>query len=181
MQVDPRGRNVEVTDANGNKAYTIYDDVNHQTITFPGWNAATHTTTGPVVVSGEYWPASGAGAGQQTVYDQALTTSATPTWDSTTNAPTGIGALSSANIQSLSRQLTNNGGQVIESDAYFSMAGISYSAAYAQLGASSNDSSTGNYHATLMHYDDRGREDMVTAPTGTITYSGHDGLGRVYT
>ncbi|HZL38068.1 MAG TPA: hypothetical protein VFC78_22320, partial [Tepidisphaeraceae bacterium] len=71
MQVDPRGRDTEVTDANGNKAYTIYDDVNHQTITFPGWNATTHTTTGPVVVSGEYWPASGAGAGQQTVYDQA--------------------------------------------------------------------------------------------------------------
>jgi hypothetical protein len=108
-----------------------------------------------------------------------LTSSAVPTYDGTTNAPTGAETISAANIQSLSRSLTNKANQVIETDDYFSMAGITYSQSTAKLGSSSNISTTGNYHATTYGYDGEGNNNRVLAPTGTITRTIYDNLGRV--
>ena len=68
---------------------------------------------------------------------------------------------------------------MIESDAYFSLAGVTYSQATAQLGSSSNNSASGNYTATQYGYDAAGRQDRILEPTGTIQRTVYDGLGRV--
>ena len=163
----------------GNVTYTVYDDANHEVRTYPGWDPVTHTTTGPIEVTREYRPAAGAPTGEQAVYDETLTSDATPTYNATTNAPTGLETIDAGNIVSLTREITNNAGQVIETDQYFSLAGVTYATATATLGSASNDSSTGNFYATLDSYDQLGRLDRVESPTGTITSTVYDGLGRV--
>src|SRR5665213_1476368 len=179
MQVDPLGRETEGTSPNGNVTFTVYRDQYHEVRVYPGWNSTSHTTTGPIEVSRGYWPAANAPTGQQTEYSESLTSSATPGYDGTTGNPNGSETIDQTNIQSLSRQLTNGGGQVIEDDAYFSMSGITYSQAVAQLGTSSNDSSTGNYDATLLGYDHAGRPNRTVSPTGTIQRTVYDVLGHV--
>src|SRR6202035_4734276 len=87
--------------------------------------------------------------------------------------------LISSNIQSLSRSLTNNAGQVTEDDSYFSLAGITYSRSSAPLGTASNNSASGNYHATTYGYNEVGLQDRAVEPTGTIDRTVYDNLGRV--
>jgi RHS repeat-associated protein len=178
--VDSLGRTTKQTDPNGNITYTVYNDPGHETRVYPGWHLAgsTWTTTGPIQVTREHRPAAGAPAGQQTVYDETLTSSATPTVNGS-NQPTGQEAIDQTNIQSLSREITNDAGQMVEEDDYFSLAGVTYAQATPQLGSSSNDSATGNYHATLYHYNSRGWQDKVVDPTGTTTRTVYNGLHRV--
>src|SRR5207245_1811708 len=109
-----------------------------------------------------------------------LTTTAAPTIDST-GLPTGTETIDASNIASLVRDITNNAGQMVEEDDYFSLSGTTYVTATPQLtsATASNDSSAGNYHKTLYHYDQRGRQDKITSPTGTITRIIYDGLGRI--
>ena len=59
MQVDALGRTIEETDPDGNVTCTVYNDAAHEVRTYPGWNSTTHTTTGPIEVQREYWPAAG--------------------------------------------------------------------------------------------------------------------------
>jgi RHS repeat-associated protein len=178
-QVDALGRTTEETDPDGNVTYTVYNDPGHETRVYPGWHqvGSNWVTTGPIEVSRHYRPAAGASSGQQTVYDETLTSSATPVVSS--GVPTGLETIDQTNIQTLSRTLTNNGGQNSEQDDYFSLSGITYGQATAVLGSSSNNSATGNYHQTLYGYDSRGLQNRVQAPTGTITRTVYDGLGRV--
>ncbi|AGA25728.1 RHS repeat-associated core domain-containing protein [Singulisphaera acidiphila] len=178
-EVDGLGRTIKEIDPNGNVTYIVFNDAQHEYRIYRGWNATTHTTTGPIEVIREYRPVAGAPAGQQAVYYEVLTTNASPTFNLVTGAPTGQEIINGSNIQSLRRDITNSGGQIIESDVYFSFAGLTYSVSTAQLGAASNNSTTGNYHADIYHYDQRGRLDRVLNPTGTITRTVHDDLGRV--
>jgi YD repeat-containing protein len=62
---------------------------------------------------------------------------------------------------------------------YFSLAGVTYASATAYLGSSSNDSSSGNYHATAYGYDDRGRQNRTVTPSGTIYRTVYDAWDRV--
>jgi hypothetical protein len=48
--VDSQGRPTEETDPNGNVNYIVYDDINHETRTYIGWNSSTLTATGPTEV-----------------------------------------------------------------------------------------------------------------------------------
>ena len=66
-----------------------------------------------------------------------ITSSATPTYDTITNAPTGQETIDATHIQSLVRQITSNSGQVIETDRYFDLADLTYDAATTQLGTAS--------------------------------------------
>ena len=127
MQVDALGRTVEETDPDGNVTCTVYNDAAHEVRTYPGWNSTTHTTTGPIEVQREYWPEAGAPAGEQTMYEETLTSSATPTYNATTNLPTGQETIDQTNIQSLARSLLDDAGQVVEADRYFSLTGVTYS------------------------------------------------------
>lgn len=173
--VDGLGRTTQETDPNGNVTYTVYNDTNHEARVYPGWNSTSHTTTGPIQVSRTFYPT---GSGQ-TLYDETLTSSAVPSYNGTTNAPTGTETIDASNIQTLSRGLTNKAGQLIESDDYFSMSGVTYSQTAATLGSSSNTSDSGNYHATTYGYDGEGNQNRMLAPTGTITRTIYDNLARI--
>lgn len=69
--------------------------------------------------------------------------------------------------------------QVIEELAYFNVSGLTYSATNAWMGTASNNSASGNYHSTKYKTSARGWAERVLDPTGTITRSVTDGLGRV--
>jgi RHS repeat-associated protein len=159
--VDALGRPVKVTDPNGNATYTVYKDANHEVRVYPGWNGT--TTTGPTQVTRE-------DRTHDPSYTESFTMSATP--HLTGGVPDGTEAY--AFLQSLSRTITSKGGQVQETDNYFNLGGVPYSTNL-YLGTAGT-----NYYATLYTYDDpRGWRDRVLAPTGTISRTVFDVLGRV--
>lgn len=175
MEIDDLGRTTKLTDPNGNVTYTVFKDAAHETRVYRGWQAATNAPTGPIEVTREYRPGVGASSGQRTVYTEFLTSSATPSVSS--GRPTGTETIDEGNIQSLMRRITNDAGQMIEADSYFSMSGITYGQADAQLGSFSNDTSSGNYHRTLTDYDSRGRVKRTESSSGTITRYLYDARG----
>jgi len=75
-------------------------------------------------------------------------------------------------IQSLARDYTDTAGRLVESDRYFSLAGVTYATTKFPGTAGTN------YDATVYGYDDRGRLDRVLNPVGTITDVIYDSLGR---
>jgi YD repeat-containing protein len=159
--VDALGRPVKVTDPNGNVTYTVYNDANHEVRVYAGWNGT--TTTGPTQVTRE-------DRTHDPSYTETFTMSATP--HLTNGVPDGTEPY--AFLQSLSRTITSKGGQVQEKDDYFNLGGVPYST-NTYLGTAGT-----NYYATLYTYDDpRGWQDRMQGPTGTITRTVYDGLGRV--
>lgn len=177
MQVDGLGRTTKLTDPKGNATYTVYKDADQEIRTYRGWHqdGLNWAPTGPIEVYRVFQngtPDSGVGR----VYYETLTTSAVPTVAN--DAPTGQEAITAANIQSLTRQLTNVAGQIVEVDEYFSLSGLTYSQTSLRLlGAASNDSSTGNFHRYDIGYD-RDSVKRVKNASGTITRTVRDGLGR---
>ena len=161
-EVDSLGRTVKSTDPNGNITYTVYDDVNHSTRTYVGWNTATLAPTGPITVSRR--DLSG-------TYTESLTYSAVPAVDAQ-GRPTGTEPIT--NMQSLTRSLVNAAGQVIAVDRYTNLDGLTYSTATATLGLEGV-----NYLRTRYAYNDQGQVERVQNPAGTITISTFDGLGRL--
>jgi RHS repeat-associated protein len=159
--VDVLGRPVKVTDPNGNITYTVYNDANHEVRVYPGWTGT--ATTGPTLVSRE-------DRSHDPSYTETFTMSATP--HVTNGQPDGSEAY--AFLQSLARTIASKGGQVQETDDYFNLGGVPYSSS-TYLGTAGT-----NYYATLSTYDDpRGWLDRVQAPTGTISRTVFDVLGRV--
>jgi YD repeat-containing protein len=161
-EVDSLGRITKATDPNGNITFTVYDDVNHATRTYVGWNASTLTTTGPIQVSRR--DLSG-------TYTESLTYSAVPAVDAQ-GRPTGTEPIT--NLQSLTRSLMNAAGQVIAVDRYTNLDGLTYSTATATLGLQGE-----NYLRTLYAYNNQGQVDRIQNPAGTITISTYDGLARL--
>jgi len=159
-EVDGLGRTTKYTDPLGNITYTVYKDTNYEVRTYPGWNTATNLPTGPTQVSRYDRPGS---------YSESLTMTATPAVDAG-GRPTGAEAISS--LQTLSRSYTNNSGQVTHSDEYFNLSGVTYSTA-ANLGTENT-----NYYRTRFAYDDRGLQERVQLPTGTIERTVYDNLRR---
>jgi RHS repeat-associated protein len=88
----------------------------------------------------------------------------------TNNKPDGTEAIS--NLQTLSRAYTNSAGQVVRKDGYFNLSGVTYSTA-ANIGTLNT-----NYYEESLGYDARGWLTRDVTPTGTITRTVHDGLGR---
>ena len=121
--VDLQGRTTKMTDPNGNITYIVYDDIDHWTKTYTGWNASTDLPTGPVEMTREDWA-------------HGYTETLTYTWTGSgglpvdgSGVPTGAEDIttSNAHIQSLSRDYTNDAGQVVRSDRYFNLSGVTYS------------------------------------------------------
>lgn len=168
--------------------YIVYNDtyagnpntdlqgIRNEVRVYDGWNSTTNAPTGPIEVTRTYRPLANS---YGLVYTETLTSSATPTVLS--GVPTGQETLDQTNIQSLSRTLTNDAGQVTEVDVYSSLSGLTYSsAAYHVSGAVAGSSTgAGNYSATSTTYDSEGRPLRVTDPNGTITQDTYDGLGQV--
>ena len=113
------------------------------------------------------------------MYEETLTASATPTYDATTNLPTGQETIDQTNIQSLSRSLLDDAGRWSWSISYLSLTSVIYSTASPYLGTASDDTASGNYFATLYGYNIEGRSDRVQDPSGNITDTVYDALGRV--
>ena len=150
MIVDSLGRATKVHDPNGNDTYTVYLDTAHERRVYPGFSAG--ATTGPIQVEREYRPT---GTGQ-TLYVESMTVAVSPSLNGS-SLPSGLETFSASDIRSLSRSLTNNAGQVVERDEFFSMSGLTYSQSSAYMSATASDhSNSGNYHATLTDFDTRG-------------------------
>jgi RHS repeat-associated protein len=167
MQVDGLGRAMQETDPLLHVTYTIYDDPTHQARVYPGWNSGSSLPTGPTQVVREVRPAA---SSQNPFFFETLTMSAVP--NLTNGVPDGTESIGS--LQTLSRTITNNAGQVTEADAYRDLSNLTYSTASIQLGMAGV-----NYYATQYAYDQRGRRYRVLAPTGTITRTDYDSLSRV--
>src|SRR5262249_37125187 len=149
VTVDSLGRTTKLTDPAGEVTYTVYIDTNYEVRTYAGWNSTTNLPTGPIQDSREDRPGS---------YEENLTFTAKP--HLTNGVPDGTETI--ANIQSLSRSYTNAAGQMVRSDAYFNLGGVTYSTA--QYTGTLNV----NYYSTVYDYDDRGRQDKVQSAAGTI-------------
>ncbi|MFM7518996.1 MAG: hypothetical protein ACKO9B_00845, partial [Planctomycetota bacterium] len=160
-EVDGLGRGVKVTDPRGNVTYRVFDDVAHAVRTYVGWNAATLSPTGPIFLSRQ--DVSG-------TYSETLSFAAVPAVDAA-GRPTGAEAIT--NVQSLSRSLVNVAGQMVASDRYTTLAGVSYSTE-ATLGSAGN-----NYLRTTTAYGKQGKVERVETPSGTITHHVYDGLARL--
>jgi RHS repeat-associated protein len=159
-QVDALGRTTKVTDPNGNVTYKTYNDPNHETRVYRGWNSTTNLPTGPTEDYREDRPGS---------YVETLTMTATPHLNGS-GQPDGTEAVSG--LQTLSRSYTNLAGQTVADDAYFNLSGVTYSTA-AHIGTLNT-----NYYETTYGYDNRGRQNSTTTPTGTLYATDFDGLDR---
>jgi hypothetical protein len=160
MTVDSLGRTTKLTDPLGQVTYTVYIDTNYEVRTYAGWNSTTNLPTGPTMDSREDRPGS---------YMESLTMSATP--HLTSGAPDGTEAI--GNVQALSRSYANSAGQMVRSDSYFNLSGVTWSTTK-YIGTQNT-----NFYTSLYDYDHRGRQNRVQLPTGTINRTVYDGLSRV--
>src|SRR6202011_5209535 len=85
----------------------------------------------------------------------------------------GDDAITTGNLRTLSRTYFNNAGQSVRTDAYFSMAGMTYNL-LPNVGTQN-----ANYYTTLYAFDNSGRQNQTITPNGTIYLQTFDGLGRV--
>jgi hypothetical protein len=161
MEVDDQGRTTKETDPNGNITYTVYNDTDYEVRVYRGWDSTTHVPTGPT----EVYRQDRAGS-----YSEMLTMSATPDVDGS-GRPTGTEAIS--DVLTLSRSYSNVAGQVIYSDDYFDLSGLTYSIS-TTLGTENT-----NFYRTRYDYTQGGWQNRVELPTGTIERTVYDGLGRV--
>jgi RHS repeat-associated protein len=158
---DNLGRTTKVTYPNGRVDYTVFDDDAHEVRMYSGWDSTNNLPTGPTMVSRE---------NRALGYTETLTMSATPNVSS--GRPTGTESISG--IQTLSRSVVNAAGQVIATDQYFNLTGVTYSTSSVTLGTEGT-----NYYRTEYFYDHRGRLKKTLTPTDTIYRTVYDGLGRV--
>ena len=165
MIVDGQGRATKTTDSNGNVTYAVYNDPAHEVRTYRGWNATTGRPTGPTEVWREDRPGS---------YTEMLTMAAAPAVSGSAGSYVPTGTESIFGIESLSRSYTNAAGQTVSDDQYFNLAGVDYSQNKALTGAVQDQ----NYYRTTYSYDDRGRLKQTVDPTGTVSRTDYDGLGR---
>ena len=206
-KVDALGRTLIQTDPNGNRTFTVYDDINHAVYTFSalagsldssGNGTVTSATSTPVPVqvtrtdipyhytlgnttyNGSYDESMNFSfTGNLTVSDYQITLPGYSTSNPALVNLIGNGTSGSPQftIQSLSRTLYNTVGQTIEADAYSSITNTTY------LATSTNSpysgTSTTNFNATLYGYDGQGRQNKVTTPNLTITRTLYDARGNV--
>ena len=157
--VDALGRPTQETSPGGNVTYVVYNDPAHEELIYRGWNATTGTPTGPTQVYRD---------DRGNSYVEVFTMSAAP--HLTNGAPDGTEAVSG--LQTLTRAYTNAAGQTVTVDSYFNLSGLTYTTAV--MGTAGV-----NFYQTQYAYDSRGRQNRVVSPTGTITRTVYDGLGRV--
>jgi YD repeat-containing protein len=169
-QVDGLGRTTKLTDPNGNITYTVYKDAAHEVRTYPGWQSSSNLPTGPTIITREDFSHSYEDTVNSPSYTETLTIStARPLSNGQAD---GSETFTMSAVQALSRSYTSAGGQVYRTDEYFSPSGLSYSTDL-YIGTAGT-----NYYSTLYAYDAAGRLYHTISPTGTITVTDYDGLGR---
>jgi YD repeat-containing protein len=162
-EVDDQGNATEQTDPDGNITYYTYDYPDHIYRVYPGWHQVpgtnTYTTTGPVQVTEDNWADS---LTDQLTYDPGALAESVPD-----------GSDPITNVQTLTRTSVDASGQTVESDQYFNLSGLTYSAT-PNLGTAGL-----NYYPTTYGYNVLGYQNEVTSPTSTITQNTYDSLGRL--
>jgi hypothetical protein len=159
FQVDALGRTTEETSPGGSITYYVYLDPEHEERIYQGWNSSTGTATMPTVVIRE--DASG-------TYTEELTMTATPNLNSD-GRPNGTEAIS--DLQTLTRDYTNDAGQVVSEYDYFNLGGLSYS-------TGTMGTVNVNYYQTNYDYDSAGRLVRTQTPNGTIYRTVYNSLGE---
>jgi RHS repeat-associated protein len=162
-----------------------------------GWNASTHTltfspafssatttstafivagTTGPIQISLQYRAAANS---TNWSYSESISIAAAPHLASD-GTPDGTESITSSNIAALSRSFVNAAGQTICSDSYFDFTGLTYSQTVGTSSGMPADIGTAgtNFYRTTYGYDTAGRQNKTVSPTGTITRTVFDALGR---
>ncbi len=158
-ETDSLGRTTKSVDPLGLISYTVYNDITKEIRSYAGWNTTTNTSTGPTMVRRDDW-ANG--------YSESITMSASPTVVG--GRPTGTEAISG--IQTLSRSYRNPAGQTTYSDAYFDLAGVTYTTAV-NIGTLNT-----NFYRTQTVYDKQGRQTKTISAAGTIMRTEFDAMGR---
>src|SRR5262245_34056195 len=158
-ELDDQGRATKITAPNTNVTYVVYKDASHETRTYV-WNTAAGTSIGPTMVSRE---------DRDLSYTETLTMSATP--NQTGGRPDGTEAISG--VQTLSREVLNEAGQVVFRDEYFNLTGITYSDSSVTLGTSGT-----NYNRTQLSYGKLGDLERTQTPSGAIYRTVFDGQHR---
>jgi RHS repeat-associated protein len=158
-QVDAQGRTVKETSPDGNITYYVYLDAQHEERIYQGWNSSTGTPTGPTEVILD-----DAADG----YTETFTMTAVPNLNPD-GTPNGTEAISG--LQSLTRDYTNDAGQVIAEDSYFNLGGLAYTAGV--MGTLNV-----NYYQTQYGYDNRGRLVRTQTANGTIYRTVYNSLSE---
>ncbi len=158
-QVDDQERTTKEASPDGNVTYYVYLDAQHEERIYPGWNASTGTPTGPTEVIRQ-----DAADG----YTETLTMTAAPNLNPD-GTPNGSEAISG--LQSLTRDYTNDAGQVIAEDNYFNLGGLAYSTG--MMGTLNV-----NYYQTQYSYDSGGRLTRTQTANGTIYRTVYNSLGQ---
>jgi RHS repeat-associated protein len=163
MEADALGRVTRLQDPRGSVSYTVYRDAFHEVRHYGGWTGT--ATTGPTLVVRERRPQQ---AGQR-LYVETLSMTATPA----IAAGRPLGTESIAGVQSISRSYTNAGGQVVDQDRYFNLAGL------ASVDAHTLGTLGTHYYRVSLGYGARGLVHRVVNAEGTIQRLVHDGLDRI--
>ena len=159
QEVDSFGRPTKQTAPGGVESFTIYNDSDHEVRQYAAWNDSQNRPMGLTSVSRE---------DRERGYVESLQIAATP---ATANGePTGTEAID--NVVSLSRTHMTPNGQVDHSDAYFNLAGLSYTTSL-NLGTEGV-----HFLRTRYGYGELGEVNRVESAAGTIYQTVHDGLGR---
>jgi hypothetical protein len=168
LETDSLGRTTKVTAPNGTVHYTVYNDTADEVRSY-AWDPATNEPVGPVQVTRE---------DRGLKYTESFTFTAPPTytWPAAPDGSEPIGT-----VHSLSQSIVNDAGQVVATDQYFDLTGVTFSQATATLGTEWDPSNptVGNYYRTEYAYTNRGWLNREVSPAGTITRFVHDGPGRV--
>jgi len=164
--LDALGRPTKVTDSSGSITYFTYNDPGHEMRSYPGWNSATNSPTGPTVISRENWTGN---------YREKLSISTSPSMSG--GIPTGLETPQTVDVQSLHREILNGNFQTINVYDYISIPQPGASYAYNSSPVIPGVTAA-NYALSTYAYDGRGRLNQETDATGTITSTLFDVLSR---
>jgi RHS repeat-associated protein len=187
-EIDSLGRTIKMVDPKGNITYTVYNDAANEVRTYRGWDATNKRPTGPVEFSrseliGAYTHDSNTYYGTYTEYltysvfgSLEVDGSGRPIGDENINgSDSGLGFVYTTTLQTLSRSLSNAGGQLIMRDQYTDFTGTTYTTSTYELSGADDD----NFNRTEYVYNQRGLQSRVLDAEGMVTRTVYDKLGRV--
>ncbi len=170
--VDDFGRTTKSTDPFGVSTFYFYNDKTLETRVYPGYvfDSATGTTSSlglPTQIS-----RTDLARGYVESITASPVASGAPTGSEgiVTNTGTGL------KILSMSRAYANLAGQITDTYDYFDFTNLTYSTNV--MGTVASATIPGNFYRTLLSYDDMGRQNRMQSPSGTISRSFYDQLGR---